>query len=172
MTSVAPGAPGPVPHDHATARRRRYDDPAGRARRWSGLDADARHAAAALDPVGFLADYLPVRERDDGALAVLLRGEAGRAPGVPGRGVVTVVTGTPADAASTDCAAVLAPFVAAAGPGAVTGVGLVRHRTGPVGTTASDRRWRCALRAAAVQAGVEDLGMAVRHEDGSLWRVD
>ena len=164
QSSAAPN-PTTVPPDSPYAGLP-YEDEDGYERRWGGLSKSAKHDLSRSDPLTFVADHLPNRDRQEGSVVVLLEPVGFGAP------LVHVIADAPVNPSAEECYRLLWPFATAAGQARpVDGramIGVIHHRRGPAVPGLLDQRWLAAVRQAAQEAGIEVLGVRARTESGAL----
>lgn len=143
-----------------------YEDEDGYEHRWGGLSEAAKADLSRSDPLTFIADHLPHRDRAEGSIVVLLE------PVGYGQPLVNVISDCPRNPAAEDCYRMLWPFATAAGrmgpPGGVAKIGLILHRRGAAVAGVLDRRWFRALQQAAQEADLQMLGVLTRTASGAL----
>lgn len=137
-----------------------FDDYAAFDRRWS--DSDRRHALAEADPLLFVADHIPSRDRRAGSIALCILP-------IDGPSTLALIPDGPLIPSDTDCLMLLSR--AAAG-GNLRGLGVVHHRLGGPDVTDVDRRWALALKATSLALDFEPIGILARLHSGELVHVD
>lgn len=143
-----------------------YEDEDGYERRWGGLSEAAKADLSRSDPLTFVADHLPHRDRAEGSVVVLLE------PVGFGQPMVNVISDVPRNPTAQECYRLLWPFATAAGqacpPGGRAMIGLIHHRRGPAVPSLLDQRWLHAVQQAAQEHGLEVLGVMARTASGAL----
>jgi len=154
-----------------TYTRTPYDDVVASERRWGHLRPDEIDTAARADPLRFLADHIPGRDREQGALALF--GDLGPIA----EPVLVTVHDAPSDPTVEECALLVWRFADYVDRTRMArgedhfGIGLVHHRVGSTVVCDLDRRWLLALEALAPEFGYSIVGVMARTEAGALVNV-
>ena len=130
------------------------------------VSKSSKHDLSRSDPLTFVADHLPNRDRQEGSVVVLLEPVGFGAP------LVQVIADAPVNPSAEECYRLLWPFATAAGqacpPDGRAMIGVIHHRRGPAVSGVLDQRWLAAVRQAAQEAGIEVLGVLARTDSGAL----
>lgn len=171
-TPSAAGASAPPKHSRNTTRAGSpydglpYEDEDAYERRWGGLSEAAKVELSRSDPLTFVADHLPHRDRAEGSVVVLL------APVDSGRPVVNVISEVPRNPTAEECYRLLWPFATAAGQAYPSHgramIGVIHHRRGPAVPGLLDQRWMSAVHQVAQENGLSVLGVMARTASGAL----
>jgi hypothetical protein len=174
-TPGAASAAHTTPHKHQPRTQRSpydglpYEDEDGYERRWGGLSETAKTDLSHSDPLTFIADHLPHRDRSEGSVVVLLQ------PIGFGQPMVNVISDCPRNPTAEECYRLLWPFATAASracpPDGRAMLGLIHHRRGPAVVGVLDQRWLGAVHQAAQEAGIEVVGVMVRTASGALLAI-